>query len=278
MNKVDMLKLLTTVALLTLAPGLDAAPLVTGEPKVFEEQSDGDNEKPPDLWKTVTDKAENKARATKVLDKLLRTGSMTTFSDGETEAVGVFDLATSSPKDQVLGTGINNPLKTSHPDGHEEIPPASDGRDASFTSGSPRSRQQSEQTGLFRLSEVMDSTVTKLDRVSAGPGTREELVKMLSALEEFQKLMNNTLSHRITFTTRGNGNGRNPGKKNKMVVTDGNLKSTTATTVMSGVTSVKASTDHTDLKHNGKAYKKSLQSGPKKPNKRVCFWKYCSQN
>lgn len=36
-----MLKLLTTVALLTLAPGLDAAPLVTGEPKVFEEQSDG---------------------------------------------------------------------------------------------------------------------------------------------------------------------------------------------------------------------------------------------
>ncbi|XP_065110184.1 urotensin II-related peptide [Paramisgurnus dabryanus] len=273
MNKVDMLKLLTTVALLTLAPGLDAAPLVTEEPKVFEEQSDGDNKKPPDLWKTVTDEADNKAQATKVLDKLLRTGSMTTFPDGEIEAIGVFDLATSSPnvRDQALGTGINNPLKMSHTNGQEEIPPASDG-------ASPRSRQQAEQTGLFRLSKVMDSTVTKLDRVSAGPGTREELVKMLSALEEFQKLMNNTLSHRITFTTRGNGNGRNPGKKNKTVVTDGNLKSTTATTVMSGVTSVKASTDHTDLKHNGKAYKKSLQSGPKKPNKRVCFWKYCSQN
>jgi len=51
-------------------------------------------------------------------------------------------------------------------------------------------------------------------------------------------------------------------------VTDGNLKATTATTIDSGGSfSPKASTDHTDPKLNGKAFKKSLPSA-KKTNKR----------
>lgn len=36
-----MLKVLTAVALLTLAPGLDAAPLVPGEPDAFQDPTDG---------------------------------------------------------------------------------------------------------------------------------------------------------------------------------------------------------------------------------------------
>lgn len=54
---------------------------------------------------------------------------------------------------------------------------------------------------------------------------------------------------------------------NQQVVTDGNLKSTTATTIDSGGISPKASTDQLDPKLNGKAFKKSLPSA-KKTNKR----------
>uniref|UniRef100_A0A671T905 Uncharacterized LOC107653671 n=1 Tax=Sinocyclocheilus anshuiensis TaxID=1608454 RepID=A0A671T905_9TELE len=225
MYKVDMLKLLTTVALLTVASVLDAAPLTPGQPDAFEEPADGGE------------------TATRIFEKLLKTRPMTTFPDGDGKTVVMRALdeiitATSNPniRDKPLDMGVYNPLKTLtlFSDGHDEI------------------------------------LLSKLD-------AREELVKMLSALEELHKLMNNTLSHRITIITRGNGNGRNNGKKNKMVVTDANLKSTTATTIDSGGISPKASTDQMDPKLNGKAFKKSLPSA-KKTNKRVCFWKYCSQN
>ncbi|XP_067260556.1 urotensin II-related peptide [Chanodichthys erythropterus] len=242
MYKVDMLKVLTTVALLTVA---SAAPLMPGEPDAFEEPADGDPRR------TGADEI-NTARA-----KLLRTGPMTTFPDGDGKTVVMRALdeiiaATSSPnvRDKI---GISNLLKTLTllSDGHEEI----DGHD-----GTPTAAKQS-----------------KSDPVTGDPEAREELVKMLSALEELHKLMNRTLRHRITIIPRGNSNGRGSGKKNKMVVTDGNLKSTTATTIDSGGISPMASTDQMDPKLNGKAFKKSLPSA-KKPNKRVCFWKYCSQN
>ncbi|XP_051766266.1 urotensin II-related peptide isoform X2 [Ctenopharyngodon idella] len=275
MYKVDMLKVLTTVALLTVA---SAAPLMPGEPDAFEEPADGDPRR------TGTDEI-NTARA-----KLLRTGPMTTFPDGDGKTVVMRALdkiitATSSPNVRDK-TGINNLLKTLTllSDGHEEI-------DGSLrtdrTTSSPDSQRQTEKNRLFRLSEVIgsnehDDTPTaakqsKPDPVTGDPEAREELVKMLSALEELHKLMNRTLRHRITIIPRGNSNGRGTGKKNKMVVTDGNLKSTTATTIDSGGISPKASTDQMDPKLNGKAFKKSVPSA-KKPNKRVCFWKYCSQN
>ncbi|XP_073698799.1 urotensin II-related peptide [Garra rufa] len=272
MFKVDMLKLLTTVALLTVASVLDAAPLMPGEPDAFGEPADGDR------WRIGTDAAEeNAAQATRIFEKLLKTRPMTTFPDGDGKTVVMKALdeiitVTSRPnvRDKTLDTGVNNPLKTLTilSDGHEEI------RDGSLridrTTSSPNSQRQTEKNRLFRLSKLIDSnkhgdtptSAEQSDPVTGDPDVREELVKMLSALEELHKLMNSTLSHRITFITR---------------VTDGNLKSTTATTIDSGGISPKASTEQMDSKLNGKSFKKSLPS-TKKTNKRVCFWKYCSQN
>ncbi|KAA0722731.1 hypothetical protein E1301_Tti021292 [Triplophysa tibetana] len=231
-----MNKVLTAVALLTLAPGLFAAPLVPGQPDASEDPSDGDNKKPPDPWKTITDKEEMTARATEMLDKLLKTGSMTTFPDGDGKRDFHLEImkATSSP--HVRDTGVNNPLK-SFSSRQQENPPASAARDGSFTRGSSDYPPQTEDDGLFRSSAVMNSNERDEDSTAAEGG-------------------------------RGNGNGRNAGTKNKVVVTDGNLKATTATTIVSGATSAKASTDHTDPKLNGKGFKKTLSSASKKPNKR----------
>ncbi|XP_052452136.1 urotensin II-related peptide [Carassius gibelio] len=287
-----MLKLLTTVALLTVTSVLDAAPLMPGQPDAFEEPADGGTRR------TAADIQENAARVTRILEKLLKTRPMTIFPDGDGKTVVMRALdeiitATSNPdiRDRTSGTGVNNPLKTLTllSDGHEEILPAPGGRDGSLridrTTSSPDSQRQMEKSRRFRRSKVNDSdendvpasAAERSDPITGEPGAREELVKMLSALEELHKLMNSTLSHRITIMTRGNGNGRSTGKKNKMVVTDGSLKSTTASTIDSGGISPMASTDQMDPKLNGKAFKKSLPS-TKKTNKRVCFWKYCSQN
>ncbi|XP_056319558.1 urotensin II-related peptide [Danio aesculapii] len=237
-----VLKVLTTVALLTVASVVDAAPLMPGEPDAFEE---------PDPGRTDADIEINTA-----LLKQLSTKTLTTFPDGDgktvvTRALDDIITATSSPniRDKSLNTGISNLLNTLTmlSDAHEET---------GSHDGSPENKK------LMEITEKSD------------PDPPEELLKMLSALEELHKLMN---SHRITIITRGNGNGRSTGKKNKMVVTDGNLKSTPATTIDSGGISPKASTDQMDPKLNGKSFKKSLPS-TKKTNKRVCFWKYCSQN
>ncbi|KAK2908481.1 hypothetical protein Q8A67_004318 [Cirrhinus molitorella] len=204
MYKVDMLKRLTTVVLLTSV--LDAAPLMPGEP------ADRDHRR------IDTDIEENAAQATRIFEKLLKTRPMTTFPDGDGKTVALKALeeiitVTSSPnvRDKTLDTGVNNPLKTLTilSDGHEEI------RDGSLridrTTSSPDSQRQTEKNRLFRLSKLIDSSehddtpaaAKQSDAITGDPGAREELVKMLSALEELHKLMNSTLSHRITFITRG---------------------------------------------------------------------------
>ncbi|KAK1802561.1 hypothetical protein P4O66_004216 [Electrophorus voltai] len=91
--------------------------------------------------------------------------------------------------------------------------------------------------------------------------------------------MNSTWYSHIAIIPKGNSNNGSLGKKRKMAVTDRNLKSTTVSSVVSSATSSKASTVDAEPKHlNGKVFKKSLPSTTKKTNKRVCFWKYCSQN
>ncbi|TSK17824.1 60S ribosomal protein L24 [Bagarius yarrelli] len=103
---------------------------------------------------------------------------------------------------------------------------------------------------------------------SSSEDRRQKMLHMLSALEELHRSFNNSLNSRLTILTRGNSNSRGPGKKSKMI-TDGTMKSTTASSVVSKGASPKSSTDQVDPKLlNGKALKKSLPSTPKKTNKR----------
>lgn len=57
----------------------------------------------------------------------------------------------------------------------------------------------------------------KMDPVMSSPDRRAQILKMLSALEELSRTINSTLSTRMTMMPRGSANGRNSGKKKKVV-------------------------------------------------------------
>ncbi|KAK6325438.1 hypothetical protein J4Q44_G00047800 [Coregonus suidteri] len=122
----------------------------------------------------------------------------------------------------------------------------------------------------------------KMNPVTSSPGRRAQILKMLSALEELSRTINSTRSTRMTIMPRGSANGRNSGKKKKAVAAADTVKTTTVPPVDVGgnVTASRPSTDGIDPSSlSGRNFKKSLPPQPKKPsNKRVCFWKYCSQN
>nr|XP_046174687.1 urotensin II-related peptide [Oncorhynchus gorbuscha] len=119
----------------------------------------------------------------------------------------------------------------------------------------------------------------KMDPVTSSPDRRAQILKMLSALEELSRVINSTLSTRMTMMPRGSANGRNSGKKKKAVAEADRVKTTTVPPVdVGGSVTAWPSTDGIDSL-SGRNFKKSLPQQPKKPsNKRVCFWKYCSQN
>jgi hypothetical protein len=56
-----------------------------------------------------------------------------------------------------------------------------------------------------------------MDQVTSSPDRRAQILKMLSALEELSRVINSTLSTRMTMMPRGSANGRNSGKKKKAV-------------------------------------------------------------
>uniref|UniRef100_A0A3Q3K906 Urotensin II-related peptide n=1 Tax=Monopterus albus TaxID=43700 RepID=A0A3Q3K906_MONAL len=108
---------------------------------------------------------------------------------------------------------------------------------------------------------------------TAGPDKQAQMMKMISDLEELQRTLNSTLSSRIAIIPQG---GRNAGRKPKMLpAAEGEVKPTTAPPATSDSTAPRASADVIVPSLTGRYFRKSL---PPKPNKRVCFWKYCSQN
>ncbi|XP_068165058.1 urotensin II-related peptide [Antennarius striatus] len=113
-------------------------------------------------------------------------------------------------------------------------------------------------------------------RTDASPYSRAQMLRMISGLEELHRTLNSTLSSRITIMTRGKDatrrNGRNSGRKHKLPTP------TTAPPTAAESTASRASASAHIPSLTGRNFKKSLPPQIKKTNKRVCFWKYCSQN
>ncbi|XP_034037416.1 urotensin II-related peptide [Thalassophryne amazonica] len=122
---------------------------------------------------------------------------------------------------------------------------------------------------------IRTSTQLKINSETAHPDKRTQMLKMISALEESHRTYNSTLSTWITIMPRGNGRGS--GRKNKMLSAAARTVKTTTTPPVDSTIS-RASADIIVPSLTGQNFRKSLPSQPKKTNKRVCFWKYCSQN
>ncbi|MCI4393588.1 hypothetical protein PGIGA_G00159180 [Pangasianodon gigas] len=288
MQKGCMLKLMSVVAMLILAPAVDAAPITSEVPDLQQASLRGDK-KPIDPWTNGPD-----------------IHDMTMYFDGQEMTVpvrpsGSLDKATSSPHylDKILAAtnSQGQTLKIASvpvdSDGLENIVAATNGLDSQLNLGSVMDDHEIEEHAPMEESSVhkplkltpvsvnsnkqsktlLEGKGAKRNSASSTPDRREKILHMLSALEELHRSLNSTLNSRLTIITRGNSNSRSSGKKSKMI-TEGNMKSTTVSSVVSKGASPRASTDLL----NGKAFKKSLSSTPKKTNKRVCFWKYCSQN
>ncbi|XP_072557071.1 urotensin II-related peptide isoform X2 [Paramormyrops kingsleyae] len=121
--------------------------------------------------------------------------------------------------------------------------------------------------------------------VQPGPDTpavaredrREKILKMLASLEDLQRSINKTRRSKITLIPRG---VRGPGKKSKGGISDEAMRTTTTAPPVDNCSTTSQQSDNVNERHSqgGKGHKKATPQAGKKPNKRVCFWKYCSQN
>ncbi|XP_061635713.1 urotensin II-related peptide [Phyllopteryx taeniolatus] len=107
---------------------------------------------------------------------------------------------------------------------------------------------------------------------SAASEKRVQMLKVISVLEGMHRTFNSTLSARIAFVPRASA--RNSGRKNKTAA----VTSTTGPPAAADSTASGASAGVLAPGLTGRNFRKSLPPQSKKTNKRVCFWKYCSQN
>ncbi|KAJ8350954.1 hypothetical protein SKAU_G00260840 [Synaphobranchus kaupii] len=150
---------------------------------------------------------------------------------------------------------------------------------AATVRGAPVSLEQNpSRRGDRRVLHIMHSSAERRGEIASSdnsPERREKFLKILLSLEELHRSIN-SVSHRITMVSRGNKpNVRGTGKKNKVVLSEGTQRAATLPPVDHGGTASVLSDHPPEPQNQGR---KDLKKSPKKPNKRVCFWKYCSQN
>ncbi|KAL1022152.1 hypothetical protein UPYG_G00022820 [Umbra pygmaea] len=118
------------------------------------------------------------------------------------------------------------------------------------------------------------SRLIQQDEVTSSPGRRAQILKMLSALEDLSRIMNSSISNRMTIMTRGSTNGRNSAKKNKAVAFEDTGKTTRAppVEVRGNVTASRVNTDNVDPNTlSGRNIKKSIQPQSKKTGNKSVF-------
>ncbi|XP_076838515.1 urotensin II-related peptide [Brachyhypopomus gauderio] len=285
MQKRALLRLVAAVTLLMSPPApVHTAPLISEVPHLPQVplSLNGGDQTPPDPWTSGPDIQE--LTATVSVDQLPWTGPVMTHSNGHGKTHPQKPAkSTNSPsylvKTLALTNNVGRKLKTVpetiNVDGLKKrrptINPVTGKMEGYATMKGNKQHKQLKTTPVTAAANKQDKIMQPARRAKMNPDTssqdRREIMKLLSTLEEIQRSMN---SH-IIIIPRGNSNGGSSGKKRKMAVTERNIRPTTVSSVVSTAGSEPRLLD-------GKGLKKSLPSTTKKTNKRVCFWKYCSQN
>ncbi|KAM8871910.1 urotensin II-related peptide [Synchiropus picturatus] len=102
---------------------------------------------------------------------------------------------------------------------------------------------------------------------------RAQMLKMVTVLGEMQRMFNSTISSQMPILPKG---GRNLGRRSKLhSLLDIGPPLTTASSIK--VNSA-VSRPNVDVGPSITVQNSRAKSQAKRHNKRVCFWKYCSQN
>ncbi|GLD68323.1 uncharacterized protein AKAME5_001963500 [Lates japonicus] len=142
--------------------------------------------------------------------------------------------------------------------------------------------QSTEAAGVDGTTKTTVRTITagirpgrlRINPETASSDKQAQMLKMISALEELHRTLNNTLISRITIMPRANG--RNSGRKTKVPPSaEGGVKPTTAPPAADDSTVSRASADVVVPSLTGRNFRKSLPPQNKKTNKRGLLLASC---